>query len=107
MADITAAEVNAQLGVTVFDDNSGAGPLTLNLSLLTGDSLDLTADMAESVFKLLDAASSTASALEKATDTYPQPSRTIQTIDGEPKARYTATVGVAAPLDYDSITSLS
>lgn len=107
MADITATEVNAQLGTNVFSDNGGAGPLTLDLSALTGDSLTLSSDLAESVFKLVDAAASTATANDKATDTYPTPTRSIQTIAGEPKARYTATVGVAAPLDYDSITSLS
>ena len=107
MADITAAEVNAQLGTNVFDDNSGAGPLTLDLSALTGDTMTLSSDLAESVYKILDAAASTAAANDKATDTYPAPTRSIQTIGGEPKARYTATVGVAAPLDYNSITSLS
>ncbi|MEM9150670.1 MAG: hypothetical protein AAGB19_09480 [Cyanobacteria bacterium P01_F01_bin.3] len=107
MADITAAEINTQLGVAAFDDNGGAGPLTLNLDVLTGDSMTLASDMAEAVFKVMNGASSTAAALEKATDTYPGVVRTVQTIGGEPKARYTATIGVAAPLDYDSITAIS
>ncbi|MEO0884663.1 MAG: hypothetical protein AAFY54_01860 [Cyanobacteria bacterium J06648_10] len=107
MADITAAEINTQLGTTAFDDNSGAGPLTLNLDTLTGDSLTLASEMAESVFKVISAAADTAAALEKATDTYPTVTRTIQTIAGTPKARYSTSVNVAAPLDYSAVTSLS
>ena len=107
MADITAAEINTQLGTAVFDDNSGAGPLTLDLDALTGDSLTLASPLAEAVFKTLKAASETASAKGEGTDTYPAITRTIQSVNGEQKARYNGSVAVAAPLDYDSVTSLS
>lgn len=107
MADITAAEINTQLGVTAFDDNSGAGPLTLNLDVLTGDSLTLSSEVAEAVFKVVDAASQTATALDKATDTYPAITRTIQTVGGVSNARYSGSVAVLAPLNTSDITSLS
>lgn len=107
MADITAAEMNAQLGVSAFDDNSGAGPLTVDLNVLTGDSLTIDSPMSEPVFKLLKGASETASAKGEGTDTYPALTRTIQTINGQPAARYSGSINVAAPLDYDAVTSLS
>lgn len=107
MADITAAELNAQLGSNAFDDNSGAGPLVLDLDVLTGDSMTLASDMAEAIFKVVKLASETAAAEEKATDTYPAITRTVATIGGVPKARYAVSVNVATELDYDSVTSLS
>ncbi|MEO1741300.1 MAG: hypothetical protein AAFR99_05770 [Cyanobacteria bacterium J06629_9] len=107
MADITAAEMNTQLGVSAFDDNTGAGPLTLNLDLLTGDSMTLASNLAESIFKLVKGASETAAANEKATDTYPALTRTVATVNGEQANRFGASVNVTAPLSYDEVTSLS
>ena len=107
MADITAAEINTQLGVAAFDDNSGAGPLTLDLDVLTGDPLTLASGVAEPLFKALKAASETAAAKGENVDTYPAITRTIQTINGEPKARYGGSIVVSAPLDYSAVSTLS
>lgn len=107
MADITAAEINAELGVLAFDDNSGAGPLTLDLDVLTGDSLTLASGVAEAVFKTVKAASQTAATKGDGTDTYPAVAQSIRAVNGVSSARYTATVNVAAPLDYNGITAVS
>lgn len=107
MADLTATQVNTFLGVSAFDDNSGAGPLTLNLNTLTGDSLDLSSGLAEAVFKIIKAMSETAASVGDATDTYPALTRTIATVNGAQAARYAGSVNVTAALDYDNITSLS
>lgn len=102
---ISAAELNAQFGTDVFSDASGS--LVLDLDALTGDSLDLTTPMAEPLMKLLKLTSETAAALAKDQDSYPPLTRSIQTINGEPFARYSATVSGKAPLTYDSITALT
>lgn len=107
MADLTAAQMNTQLGVAAFDDNSGAGPLTANLDILTGDSLTLSSGMAEPLFKLLKGASETAAAVGENTDTYPPITRTIQSVSGVSKARYSGSIAVSAPLDYNAVTTLS
>jgi hypothetical protein len=107
MADLTATQINTYLGTTVFDDNAGAGPLTLDLSALTGDTLTLSSDLAEAIFKTLKAASDTAADLGQSTDTYPAITRTIATVNGSPVTRMGASVNVAAPLSYDDVTSLS
>lgn len=107
MADVTATEMNTQLGVTAFDDNGGAGPLTLNCDTLTGDSLTLTSGVAEVIFKVVKGASDTAAAKEDGTDTYPAITRSIRTTNGVDSARYSGTVNVSAPLDYDEVTAVS
>lgn len=107
MADLTAAEINTHLGVTAFDDNGGSGPLTLNCDTLTGDSLTLTSGLAEVFFKSIKAASDTAAAKGNGTDTYPAITRTIRTVNDQSSVRYSGTVNVSAPLDYNDITALS
>lgn len=107
MADITAAQMNTQLGVPVFDDSAGAGPLTANLDVLTGDTLTLASGVAEALFKLLKGASETAAAAGENTDTYPPITRTIQSVAGVAKARYSGSIAVSAPLDYNAVTPLS
>lgn len=108
MADLTASALNTALGATVFDDNSGAGPLTLNMDTLTGDSLTLASNLAEPVFKLLKAVSEAAAAVETdaPTATYPAIVRSIQTVGGNPVTRLSATVNVAAPISYDEVSAL-
>lgn len=108
MADLTASDLNTALGTNVFDDNGGTGPLTLNLDALTGDSLTLASNLAEPVFKLLKAVSEAAAGVQTdpPTATYPAIVRSIQTVDGNPVTRLSATVNVAAPIQYDEVTAL-
>ncbi|MEM9150668.1 MAG: hypothetical protein AAGB19_09470 [Cyanobacteria bacterium P01_F01_bin.3] len=62
MADITAAQINDSLGLAVFVDSGGAGPLVLDMSALTGKPLTLESGVAHPLFLLMKSASEAASA---------------------------------------------
>lgn len=96
MADITATQVNAQVGSSVFVTDSN-GYAAVSLSTLTGQNVGMDDPLNESILKLLAACSDTAQAeyetdnTNDARSSYPAATKTPTTTNGEPILRVTAT----------------
>ena len=96
MADITATQINAHLGSSVFVTDSN-GYAALSLSTLTGQNVGMDDALNESILKLLSACSGTAQAeydadnVNDARSSYPAATKTPTTANGEPILRVTAT----------------
>lgn len=96
MADITATQINAHVGTSVFVTDSN-GNAALSLTALTGQDVGMDDPVNESVLKFLDACSGTAQAeydadnANDARSSYPAATKTPTTANGDPILRVTAT----------------
>lgn len=98
---LTAQDLNQHLGANVFA--AVDGHVVLDLDALTGDSLTLTSDLAQSVFGLLRGMSEVAIAIQKATRSYLPIQREV--VDGQTQLR--ATIVVVAELSDETSALVS